>query len=221
MISVIIPVLNEREIIRNTLSDLLNREEPFEIVVSDGGSSDGTLNIISRFSEVKQVRSPRGRARQMNEGAKAAQGDIYLFLHADTRLPQEAGQMIETVMTDSAVAAGSFSLSFDYHSFSLRLYALLSRINHGLFTYGDQGLFLSARTFEIIGGFDDLPIMEDVDIQKRLRRQGKFIKLKKSVVTSARRFVARGIIRQQVLNTALVFLYHLGFSPSYLKRFYR
>lgn len=192
-----------------------------EIIVSDGGSSDGTLDVVRQCPEVKLVNSARGRGRQMNEGANAASGDVLLFLHADTCLPPGALNMVEEMLVDSSVVAGSFSLSFDRHSFFLRLYSFFSQVNHILFTYGDQGLFLRSRTFRKIGGFKDIPLMEDVEIQKRLRRLGKFAKIRKPVITSARRFVTCGIIRQQILNTGLVFLYHLGADPSRLARFYR
>jgi rSAM/selenodomain-associated transferase 2 len=221
MISVIIPTLNERATFGSKLNDLLNQRGDLEIIVSDGSSSDGTLDVVSQFPEVKVVNSPRGRGRQMNEGANRASGDIFLFLHADTCLPPGALNMVEEILVDSSVVAGSFSLSFDRASFFLRLYSLFSQINHILFTYGDQGLFLRSRTFRKIKGFKDIPIMEDVEIQKRLKRLGKFVKIRKPVITSARRFVNCGIIRQQILNTGLVFLYHLGAAPSCLARFYR
>jgi len=144
-----------------------------------------------------------------------------LFLHADTLLPLGAVEKIEAVMLDPRVVAGSFCLGFDRSSFLLRSYALFSKINHLLFTYGDQALFVSSHAFRRAGGFPDLPIMEDVGIQRTLRRMGKFIKIREPVITSARRFIRLGILRQQVLNTLLVGLYHFGFSPHYLKRFYR
>jgi glycosyltransferase involved in cell wall biosynthesis len=162
MISIIIPTLNEKAIIGSTLKRCLNQEGIFEIILTDGGSSDGTLDVVGRFPEVNVVHSPRGRGRQMNEGAKAARGDIFLFLHADTCLPPRALKMIGKVLVDSSVVAGSFSLSFDQAHFFLRLYSLFSMINHILFTYGDQGLFLRATTFVRIGGFNDVPMMEDV-----------------------------------------------------------
>lgn len=221
MISVIIPTLNEIDIIESTLSAFQSQRGDFEIIVADGGSSDRTIDVVTLFPEAKAVISPRGRGRQMNAGANAAKGDVFLFLHADTCFPPGALSVVEEVLVDSSVVAGSFSLSFDRPSFFLRLYSLFSQINHILFTYGDQGLFLRSSTFREIGGFKDIPIMEDVEIQKRLRSLGKFVKIRKSVITSARRFVTCGIIRQQILNTGLVFLYHLGTDPSRLERFYR
>lgn len=220
MISIILPTLNEATILESTLSDLLRRQGNIEIIVADGGSSDATLDIISRFPMIKPVTSARGRGRQMNAGAKAARGDILLFLHADTRLPPRAFEMIEETMADDSVSGGCFPLRFDDGHPILNVYGLFSRINHIFFTYGDQGLFLSAVTFFTLQGFRDIPIMEDVEIQQRLRRIGRFVKMPEPVVTSSRRFQNYGALRQQIANTALVFLYHLGVSPALLKRYY-
>ena len=221
MISVIIPTLNEADIIGSSLTNLLNHRDDFEVIVADGGSSDATLEIVSGFPQVKHVISTKGRGRQMNEGAKVARGDIFLFLHADTWLPPRALITVRKVMVDSRVVGGCFCIDFDRHTPLLRFISKCSRINHIFSTYGDQGLFLRSNTFREIGGFNDIEIMEDVEIQKRLRRMGKFVKICEPAVTSARRFVSRGILRQQILNIALVLLYHMGVSPSILRRFYR
>jgi rSAM/selenodomain-associated transferase 2 len=221
MISVIIPTLNEADIIGSSLTDLLNHRGDFEVIVADGGSSDGTLGITSRFPNVRQVISARGRGRQMNKGAKAARGDILLFLHADTWLPPRAFTTIREAMVDSRVVGGCFCIDFDHHTPLLWFISKCSRINHIFSTYGDQGLFLRSNTFREIGGFSDMEIMEDVEIQKRLRGMGKFVKICEPAVTSARRFINRGILRQQILNIALVLLYHMSVSPSILRRFYR
>ncbi len=220
MISIIIPTLNEAETIGRCLSKLLAHHGNFEIIVSDGGSVDGTLEVVGLFPDVGRRVSPRGRGRQMNEGAKAAKGNIYLFLHADTSLPPGGLQIVEEVMSDSRVVGGCFCLSFDAGHLFLKGLSLFTRINHTLFTYGDQSLFLPASIFRTIGGYRAIPIMEDVDIQSRLRRAGRFVKIRRPVVTSARRFLKHGVIRQQALNTALVSLYHLGIPPSRLGRFY-
>jgi hypothetical protein len=156
----------------------------------------------------------------MNHGAVAARGDILLFLHADTILPKDGLRMIAAELTKPGVAAGSFCLSFPHPDPRLRLIAWGSRINHLLFTYGDQGLFTTTRTFERLGGYAEMVLMEDVEIQKRLRKQGRFVKLRRPVVTSARRFLSNGILRQQLLNTCLVLLYHAGVSSTRLERFY-
>jgi rSAM/selenodomain-associated transferase 2 len=220
MISIIIPVLNESQTIGSCLFRLREQIDHHEIVVVDGGSNDDTLDIVRAFSDVKWLCSPAGRGNQMKKGAEAAEGDLLLFLHADTCLPPGGLARIETLMAREGIVAGSFSLSFEEPNFLLKLYALFSRINHLLFTYGDQGLFMTRRIYEWIGGFQEIPIMEDVEIQKRLRKMGRFVKIRQPVVTSARRFLTYGIIKQQFLNIGLVFLYHAGFSPFWLKRFY-
>jgi rSAM/selenodomain-associated transferase 2 len=219
-ISVVIPVLNESQTIGTSLSRLHEEIEHHEVVVVDGGSTDGTMDIVGAFPNVKRVFSSVGRATQMNCGAVAAQGDILLFIHADTHLPPGGLSLVESRIGVSGIVAGSFSLSFDYPNPFLRLYALFSRINHILFTYGDQGLFVAKDVFEGIGGFRRLPIMEDVEIQKRLRKRGRFVKLRQPVITSARRFLTHGIIRQEILNICLVLLYFLGVSPSRLAKIY-
>ena len=220
MVSVIIPTLNEARAIEFYLPRLLAQAGNFEVIVADGGSSDGTLEILNRFPQVKKVASAKGRGHQMNEGAKIARGDIFLFLHADTRLPRDAFRLIREALSDSAVSGGSFSLRFDHPNRFLWVLSMLSRMNYPFATYGDQGLFLRSSTFRRIGGFKEIPIMEDVEIQKRLRDFGKFIKINKPVITSARRYLHNGILRQQILNTVLTTLYHLGVSPHMLKRYY-
>jgi len=220
-ISIIIPVLNEGNTIGACLDRLNEQTEPHEIVVVDGGSLDNTRAVVRTFLGVKCLRaSGPGRGRQMNQGARVAKGDILLFLHSDTLLMPGGLAMIEAFMTQSGIVAGSFCLRFDHQSPFLRLYARFSRINHILFTYGDQGLFMTRRVFEQVGGFPELPLMEDVEIQESLRKIGCFVKIRHPVVTSARRFLLNGIIRQQLLNTGLVLLYHAGVSPARLKRFY-
>ncbi|MGE5252642.1 MAG: TIGR04283 family arsenosugar biosynthesis glycosyltransferase, partial [Planctomycetaceae bacterium] len=178
MISVIIPTLNEAYSLGSSLRNLFAQAGEFEIVMADGGSSDGTLEILTHFPAVKLIRSGGGRARQMNEGARKARGEILLFLHADTVLPANALGKIEEAMEDPSVSAGSFSLEFDHSGKFFRILSAFSRINHPFFTYGDQGLFLRAAIFRRIGGFKEIPVMEDVEIQERLRKIGRFIKLR-------------------------------------------
>ncbi|HEX2222576.1 MAG TPA: TIGR04283 family arsenosugar biosynthesis glycosyltransferase [Thermoanaerobaculia bacterium] len=219
-LAVIVPCLNEGAFIEGFLSGLLAREGDFRVILVDGGSADGTWEASGRFSEVTRLRSARGRAVQMNAGARGATEDLLLFLHADTVLPPDAFPRIAEALADPAVAAGSFRLAFDRSDPWLATYSLFSRINHPLFTYGDQGLFVRRELFREVGGFREIPIMEDVEIQRRLRRRGRFVKLEPPVVTSARRFVHRGPVRQQMLNVALVALYQMGMDPARLKRLY-
>lgn len=219
-IAVIVPTLNEEALLESFLSDLLGREGDFRVTIADGGSSDRTLEIARRFPAVRRVRAERGRGCQMNAGAREATEDILLFLHADTFLPADAFRLIGKALADPEVVGGCFRLAFDRDDPWLRTYSFFSRINHSLFTYGDQGLFMRREVFQRIGGFREMPILEDVEIQDRLRRSGRFVKLRQPVVTSARRFVRYGPVRQQVLNVGIVLLYNLGVSPARLKRLY-
>jgi rSAM/selenodomain-associated transferase 2 len=222
LISVIIPIINEAEILESFLRKLLNQPGDWEIFVADGGSTDGTREVLDRFPGIKHVRSGGGRGKQMNDGARQAQGEFLLFLHADTTLPANALPKIEEALADSSVAAGCFSLEFDHPGRFFRILSIFGRINHPFFTYGDQGLFLRASTFRKIGGFKEIPVMEDVEIQERLRKIGTFIKLKEPVFTSARRYLRNGPLRQHLITTGVVLLYHLGVSPHFLwRRYYR
>jgi len=220
LISVIIPAFNEAGTLESFLRNLLGEPGDFEVILADGGSSDGTLEVLRRFPEVRLARSGGGRARQMNEGARHARGEAFFFLHADTSLPRDAFSKIQRSLDDPTIAAGSFSVKFDHPGRFFRVLSRFSRINHPFFTYGDQGLFLRASTFHRIGGFKGISVMEDVEIQERLRRIGRFIKLKDPVVTSARRYLRNGPLRQHLITTGVVLLYHLGVSPHLLGRWY-
>ncbi len=221
-ISIVIPILNEAISLDAFLRNLSQQQRKFEIILADGGSTDGTREVMNRFPGIKHVRSGGGRGKQMNDGARQAQGEVLLFLHADTTLPANALLKIEETLADSSVAAGSFSLEFDHSGRFFKILSIFGRINHPFFTYGDQGLFLRASTFRRIGGFKEIPVMEDVEIQERLRKIGTFIKLKEPVFTSARRYLRNGPLRQHLLTTGVVLLYHLGVSPHFLgRRYYR
>jgi rSAM/selenodomain-associated transferase 2 len=221
-ISIVIPTLNEAVNLETFLQNLLPQQRNSEIIVADGESTDGTREVLKRVPGIKLVQSGGGRARQMNEGARKARGEILLFLHADTVLPPNALGKIEEALADPSVSAGSFSLEFDHPGRFFKILAIFGRMNHPFFIYGDQGLFLRAITFRRIGGFKEIPVMEDVEIQKRLRKIGRFVKLREPVVTSARRYLKNGLLWQHLITTGVVLLYHLGVSPHILgRRYYR
>lgn len=208
----IIPTLNESKVIYHTLDNLVSQQKPSEVIVVDGGSSDRTAQIASEFTTV--VRSARGRARQMNLGAEQASGDFFLFLHADTILPRDGITLIRKAV-ESGAEAGRFRMRFDHEHPILRLFESYTRFH--MFSYGDQGFFVSRELFSRLKGFKtDVPF-EDLDFYKRLRQRVKPVILKEAVTTSARRFTGTGIIKQKFINFMLVGLYHLGVDIEPLK----
>lgn len=217
-ISVIIPALNEESHIEKTLRSVMRQGGKYECYVVDGGSTDNTAAIAGRYACV--INSARGRALQMNAGARLCTGDVLLFLHGDTILPDNAFCEIRKKMADDTVAGGSFYITFDVDSLILRGVSLITRFNFRLFHYGDQGIFLRKHIFQMLGGYKNIPIMEDYDFYKRLRRQGKVIILRMPVISSARRFIRKGIIRQLLINKFVVLAYWAGIDIQMIKHFY-
>lgn len=220
LISIIIPTLNEETHIAKTLRHTLKLKGNFEILVVDGGSNDRTLEIVKDFTEVKRLCAPKGRALQMNLGARHAQGEILVFLHADTFLPKEAYASIYQLCKAKNTVGGSFRLVVDDPNPIFKIYTWFSQWNLEFFTYGDHALFIEKRVFETVTGFKPIPFMEDVEIQHRLRREGQFKKSKLAVITSGRRFRNNGLIFQITVDFLLVMLFKLGIAPERLKKYY-
>lgn len=223
-ISVVIPVLHEARGI-NPLIDHLSRL-PFpgtiEIIVVDGALSPDTLRAI-RAPGVLQVHAGRGRGLQMNAGARKASGNILLFLHADTRLPADGLSDILRAMDGSADVGGAFRLSIDSPGPCFRVIErtanLRSRITR--VPYGDQAIFLRRGYFMRIGGFAALPIMEDVELMRRIRRiGGRIVLLSSQVTTSARRWERTGVLRNTLRNWLLLILFRMRVPAERLARFY-
>ena len=224
-ISVIIPTLNEHSVLAKTLTHTASLGCD-EIIVVDGGSTDHTVPTTRAFcTDVPRVRlitAPRGRARQMNEGAKASRGDVLLFLHADTQLPQDPGRLIESAFADPAVVGGRFDVRFASSSLWSRIIsAFMNRRSRltGIST-GDQALFVRRQVFEQLGGFADIPLMEDIDFSRRLKQAGRIATLRETVTTSFRRWETQGPLRTILLMWTLRFLYWAGVSPDRLQHFY-
>ena len=216
-ISIIIPVLDEERRIGQCLAELQGFEE---FIVVDGGSRDRTVEI-ARAAGARVETAPRGRASQMNHGARLVSGDVLLFLHADVSLPEGAAAHIERALADRAVVAGAFRT---WHVADdgrrapwLHLADLRSRLS-GL-PYGDQALFVRREAFERVGGFPDQPLMEDLELSRRLRRLGRIAIVPASVRVSGRRFLAHPI-RDTLLVNAFPLLYRLGVPAARLARFY-
>jgi rSAM/selenodomain-associated transferase 2 len=218
-ISVIIPTIDEAERICELIA-ALTAQGFDDVIIADASQNDATFLAAQSTSATCLRLAEKGRGAQMQAGAQFAKGDVLLFLHADSHLPVGAKAAITTVMACSRVIAGSFRLAFDVKHPLLSLYAWCSHANTKLTTYGDQGLFVRRATFERVGGFKQMPLLEDLEIQSRLRPLGQFVKLELAVTTSSRRFLRRGIVKQQVLNIVIVLAYHLGVSPKILARWY-
>lgn len=220
-LSVIIPVLNEAEHLRATLHEV-QQAIPKEIIVVDGGSQDQTLALVKSFSTVKVVSTFPGRAHQMNVGAQLATGEILLFLHGDTRLPKKYLEQVQTILT-SDVVAGAFELKINSSLRGLRLVERLVnwRSRYLQLPYGDQALFLRAALFRDLGGFKELPIMEDFELVSRLKKRGKIAIASTAVITSGRRWQKYGVWRTTLMNQVIIIAYRLGVAPSRLARWYR
>ena len=219
LVSIIIPALNEAQCIEHTLRSLQNQAGPFEIIVADGGSEDDTIAKASHHAEV--ISSPQGRANQMNAGAAVAKGDILLFLHADTQIPDHALQQIRTHMANDRYEAGIFRLRFDRETRLLKFYSYCTRYKQPRLCFGDRALFVRRRVFTQLQGFKPIPIFEDLDLALRLSKRGRFLFLPEYVTTAARRFEQKGPLKQQLLNTFLWLRYTLGTSPFKLAKYYK
>jgi rSAM/selenodomain-associated transferase 2 len=217
-VSVVIPALNEAENIVPCLRSVQRQYGVHEIIVADGGSMDGTPQLAAPWARV--ISAPRGRARQMNAGARLTSGDVLLFLHSDSRLPADALVRLREALTDPCVAGGTFTLQFDAEHFLLRCYSFCTRFRFRWFHFGDQGIFVWRTAFQKLGGFAEMPFLEDVDFLRRLRQAGRVALASTAVTTSARRFLQNGIVRQQLLNIALVSAFLLGARPEALAKFY-
>jgi rSAM/selenodomain-associated transferase 2 len=221
-LSIVIPALDEAANLARILPDLVEREPGAEVLVVDGGSQDDSRAVVARTPSVCWLSARRGRAHQMNAGARVAGGDVLLFLHADTVLPDGAGAAILAALTDPGVVGGRFDVRLDSRRPLLALVGWLmnrrSRLT-GICT-GDQGIFVRRTVFETLGGYPDIPLMEDVELTRRLKRQGRLVALSLRVVTSARKWEREGVLRTIVLMWGLRLLYALGVSPARLHRCY-
>jgi len=240
-ITVVIPTLNEEAVLPRTLSQAASLGFD-ELIVVDGGSHDRTREIVQAFasapaiglqrsmlspqssalSPVSLLTAPPGRANQMNAGAAASEGTVLLFLHADTSLPSDARQAVERALEDPACVGGRFDVRFERDSgpgwLISRMMNLRSRWT-GIAT-GDQAIFVRRSLFEQLGGYSDLPIMEDVDFSRRLKRTGRLSALRSKVITSYRRWETRGPLRTMLLMWVLRFLYWIGINPHRLSQLY-
>jgi rSAM/selenodomain-associated transferase 2 len=218
---VIVPVLNEASLLPGLLDHLEALQGRFELIVVDGGSDDGSAARAEEHRAVSRlVRAPRGRARQMNAAAKAARGDAFLFLHADTRLPQ--GAYDELVRASGAgVVGGNFALRYDGGDLFSRLLGAWNALQRrGGVYYGDSAIWVTAEVFHRLGGYRELPVMEDYDLARRLERQGRTSCLAGPAVSSDRRWRRLGLLRTVASWIAIRLLFIAGVPPARLVRLY-
>ncbi|MBN1548746.1 MAG: TIGR04283 family arsenosugar biosynthesis glycosyltransferase [Syntrophaceae bacterium] len=223
-ISIIIPVYREENGINETISRVraLPEGKVIEIIVVDGHAEGTTLSVLDDAAVVR-VSSPKGRGRQMNAGAEKASGAILLFLHADTNLPPGGLGRIVSVMQAPDCVGGAFALRIDSRKIFFRFIEWLANLRARLtrVPYGDQAIFVRRDYFQAIGGYRDIPILEDVDLMRRIRRQcGRIVLISESVLTSPRRWEKKGLFRTTLRNRLIMGLYLLGAKPERLARLY-
>lgn len=219
-VSVIIPVLNEEAVLASILRSVLELN-PHEVIVVDGGSVDRTKEIVAGF-DVRVLAAKRGRAKQMNSGAAQATGDVLLFLHADTRLPGRAFADIAKAFADPACVGGRFDLDLEGNHWMLKIVgAMINRRSRMTKVgTGDQAIFVRREVFREMGGYPDMPLMEDIAFCRALKRAGDVACLRSRVVTSARRWEKDGVWRTIFRMWTLKLLYLGGVSPDRLRHFY-
>lgn len=222
-VSVIIPVFNEATAIRPCLDQFAGLERT-EVIVVDGGSTDGTRRFVEANDVCRWVSSPRqGRGPQMNVGAHAASGEVLLFLHADTLLPGGWREMVLDSLNDPDVVGGRFRLGLSDESFPYGLIAVLStmRSRYLGITYGDQGIYVRRSAFDRAGGFPPVRIFEDSEFCSIVSRQGRFILLDASARSSTRRWERWGVLRTVIWMWLFRLLYLCSVSDARLSRWYR
>ena len=220
-VALIVPTLNEADTITASLERLQRDFPDCELVVVDGGSSDATVALAAGVTNV--IEGPTGRAAQMNLGAARTTAPILWFIHADCRVDPSALQEIHASLTNPQVVGGGLSLRFDRRSRSLDYLAWSSTIRarrlHQVF--GDQAMFVRRAIFDELGGYPDLPVMEDLELSRRLARRGELVVLSATSTASTRRFDADGTWSMIVFMQALKVGYFLGVDPVRLARSYR
>lgn len=219
-ISVIIPALNEAHYIADTIT-CIGHGNNTEIIVVDGGSIDDTVSIARQLGATVIEGFPP-RSRQMNRGADAASKKILLFLHADTRLPENFDRYILRAVYQPGVVAGAFELRIDSPVSSLRFIERIAnwRSRYLKMPYGDQAIFMFSNVFHEIGGVPNIPIMEDFELIRRFRKKGDVVTLHQPVITSPRRWLNHGILKTTLINQLIVVSYFMGTSPDTIARLY-
>jgi rSAM/selenodomain-associated transferase 2 len=218
-LSIVIPTLNEADILATTLKPLNRRTN--EIIVVDGGSHDQTVQVARQYTP-HVVTSRRGRGLQLDVGARQSKGKVLVFLHADTQLPLRYEQLINEVLSDPRIVFGAFHLKIHPSSPALDTISFMANLRSRFLSlpYGDQALFVRRTAYFQAGGFQDWPIMEDVNLVQRLNRAGHFKLARGAVQTSARRWQREHFAYTTMRNWSLLIRYALGVNPHHLSRHY-
>ena len=218
VISIIIPTFNESRYLPATLDAIERNESSREVIVVDAGSFDGTIEIALERKTKLISSGLRQRAAQMNLGAQSARGDVFLFLHADTRLPQNALTTIESALSQRCLVGGGFVRRYESPSWFLRGTCALAGIRTRLSGWflGDQAIFLRAEVFKVLGGFRNFDLFEDLDFSRRLRREGRVATLRPPVISSARRFSRCRPWRRTWSDLMMTWRYLRGVDPNQL-----
>ncbi len=224
-ISVVVPVLNESQCINVFLDNMKSHTagHKVEIIVVDGAQDCGTIAAIDN-SQVIRLAGPKGRAKQMNAGSAVARGDILFFLHADTILPPGSLDKISDVMKDQRYVAGAFEIEYDSSNPKLGFIAWRNNLRCRVtrIPYGDQGIFIRKEYFDRIGGYREYDFLEDVDLMRRIKRDGGKIRILNSQLkVSPRRWEKEGFFYCMIRNQIMITLFHFGMHPNKLARYYR
>jgi len=223
--SIIVPVLHEAERINDLIGHLrqLDPQKSSEIIVVDGAPEKDTLQAI-HDDRITKISTEKGRAKQMNAGASVAKGNILIFLHADTELPIGALKRMNAFVNRNEFVGGAFDLGIKSKKIIFKMIAFLGSLRSRLngIPYGDQIIFIRRGYFNEIGGYRDIPLMEDAELMRRIKRSGKKIFISRDrAMTSPRRWEEEGVIFCILRNWTLQILYFLGVSPHKLVKFYK
>lgn len=221
-LSIIVPVLNEAALLDAFLQRLRRLAGDFEIIVADGGSIDASRSIAETVAD-RAISAPRGRAAQMNAGAAIARGDVLWFLHADLEVPEDAVDKIGMALADPRLVGGCFRLRYPRPEWIYRVSDSLGNVGVDLFGFalGDHGIFCRRSAFGRVRGYPDVPILEDAEIYRRLRAEGRMSQLPGKIVSNPRTFEAHGRYQTTAVYLAILALYVLGVPITLLNQIYR